>query len=970
MSVEAQIKDAQEALLNAHNAGDETAAQQIADHIVSLQSQQQMTAPELANRTIGNVAGAAVGGIGGAALGRSLQSGIREEYPNMFKNAPATPAPQAGIPNVTVTGSPSAPKTGGENWVKSLTGADIPDAQMAKKDLDLAKGMRETVGRGGPLAGGSITEGGIMVGPKTTAEMAREVKEAKEAASKTTKFKGVKEAAKTANRNVGHMMHGMSNPWAIKTLGNALAGAGAGMQAADAYQRFTDPEQGWIRGAISGIGALGSGAAMTRIPAAMPIGTALGVGAPFLNEYLDEFAAKNPKLAKKLHLADGGSVTNNNFQGGPEHIMEKAKGGAVQYFNKGKAVESGVKGVTNLAKKFGYDPKKVAKDYPDVLPPVLAVDPKKGTEYLAKQLSPEALAVQKARKAAQMEIDKGQYSPLFDLKERYHVNPANYPLPQRTLDITMPKKAETAAAHRAKATSPEAIQRLEAAYERGAVHPGAHDFYAMGQLEDAFVKELGPEAGRAAFKSRFADPLAATTGGADPNSNLMTAAYTNFMRERGMPLPEATHQLPFPVGGRYVASNIDQARKYRELGGLDPASNPKRYNFSSNFQGHLDRPTIDEQMMNLFDPKGPKAPPWYGVQEDVVNELARKRGVTPVNYQEVAWAGGKNYEGKPMMQEINEMIQRTSRITGDDPEEVLKGFIHGNRPMYGIGAGGLGMGAMEEEQGYAEGGGVRGRLAGGLGMLPMSARSELRRRGQTADRSGIQAAMAMSDPAVAAAYNSVPGDIMKLAAMYANPIIGAGMAGGQMMQAASEGEMGDSALLGGLGALGVAGNIPKGVRAMRGVANSMAQSQRNPSLMDRMYSTGAPDEGVGAVPAMAGGGSVLRGVIDDVMKGYGSKAAKEIAPGAPHTYPPQVPAGTQWMRDYEPAARPAPEITYMGKYFRGTPETRAVAKAAQEDAMRSVLEARKQDYIEGLRNKGYSEEDIMSAIAGSPWIPR
>ena len=114
--------------------------------------------------------------------------------------------------------------------------------------------------------------------------------------------------------------------------------------------------------------------------------------------------------------------------------------------------------------------------------------------------------------------------------------------------------------------------------------------------------------------------------------------------------------------------------------------------------GHQDRPTVDEQMMRLFDPKGKMAPDWYGINEGVVNELAKEKGVSPVNFQEVAWAGGKGYEGKPMMQEINEMIHRTSRITGQSPDEVLKGFIHGNKPMYGIGTGIIGVNAMPSEE--------------------------------------------------------------------------------------------------------------------------------------------------------------------------------------------------------------------------------------------------------------------------------
>ena len=351
MPIEDQIKDAQEALVNAHNAGDEDAARKIADHIVSLQGQKETAAPELADRTIGDVAGGAVGAIGGAALGRSLQSGIREEYPKLFKGVPETAAPKGGIPNVTVTGSPASPKTGGENWVKTLTGADIPDAQMSKKDLDIAKGMRETVGRGGPLAGGKITESGIMVGPKAAAEMAKEaqaVKEAAAAANAPSLFGKAKEAAAAVNRNAGHVLHGMTNPWAIKTLGNALAGAGVGMQGMDAYQRYQDPNQGIIRSAISGLGALGSGAAMTRVPALMLPGIAAGTAAPFINEYLDEWAKKHPEAAKRLHLADGGSVSDLDVSQ-LEHPLKKRLRNAQLFIN--PIDEKYVKGI---AGRVGY----------------------------------------------------------------------------------------------------------------------------------------------------------------------------------------------------------------------------------------------------------------------------------------------------------------------------------------------------------------------------------------------------------------------------------------------------------------------------------------------------------------------------------------------------------------------------------------------------------------------------------------
>ena len=74
----------------------------------------------------------------------------------------------------------------------------------------------------------------------------------------------------------------------------------------------------------------------------------------------------------------------------------------------------------------------------------------------------------------------------------------------------------------------------------------------------------------------------------------------------------------------------------------------------------------------------------YGVMEAIVGEEAAKRGIQPANFQDVSWAGFKGYQGKPMITEVNEMIERTSRLTGASPEEVLRGFITGSMPMYGL----------------------------------------------------------------------------------------------------------------------------------------------------------------------------------------------------------------------------------------------------------------------------------------------
>lgn len=366
-------------------------------------------------------------------------------------------------------------------------------------------------------------------------------------------------------------------------------------------------------------------------------------------------------------------------------------GGVAKAANKGRKAKATVDALR------GYDPAKVAKDYPDRAPPVMKFDKKKGEEFLGKDLSPEAKAVQKARKAAQKDIDSGNYTPYFNIDERYYVDASKYPLQGDTLTDALPKKQTTIDKYRARFDTPEVRQRLQAAFLRGNADPNAQRWYAMGQLEKAYTDELGEKAGRAAFKTDFADAMAATTGGADPTDNLMMAHYGNFQRARGQAIPDKAYDLPFPIGGRYAGGNLEMYDKVINRGrNFVAGETPKRFNFSANFQGHRNRATIDEQMSGGFE-KGLKAPPGdsYGVMEGIVGDIARQNSVPAAEAQDVMWAGLKGTAGKPMIQHVNEAIERTARITGLTPEEVLrKNLIRKMGPLYGVGAAGVGTAAL------------------------------------------------------------------------------------------------------------------------------------------------------------------------------------------------------------------------------------------------------------------------------------
>jgi len=366
-------------------------------------------------------------------------------------------------------------------------------------------------------------------------------------------------------------------------------------------------------------------------------------------------------------------------------------GGVAKAANKGRKTKAAVEALR------GYDPAKVARDYPDRAPPVTKVDPKTGKEFPGKGLSSEAKAVQKAKKAAQKEIDAGNYTPMFPIEDRFYVDSANYPLVGDTLTDAMPKKQVTIDKFKERFDKPEIRQRLQAAFLRGNADPNAQRWYAMGQLEKSYVDELGDKAGRSAFKTDFADAMAATTGGANPTDNLLMAHYGNVLRARGEAVPANAYDMPFPIGGRFAGSNMRMYDKVINQGrDLAASKTPKRFNFSANFQGHKNRATIDEQMSGGFE-KGLAVPPGdsYGVMESVVADIARQNKVPSAEAQDVMWAGLKGTKGKPMIQHVNEAIERTSRITGLSPEEVLrKNLIRKLGPIYGVGAASVGTAAL------------------------------------------------------------------------------------------------------------------------------------------------------------------------------------------------------------------------------------------------------------------------------------
>jgi hypothetical protein len=225
----------------------------------------------------------------------------------------------------------------------------------------------------------------------------------------------------------------------------------------------------------------------------------------------------------------------------------------------------------------------LADRYPQAGQSIWKTDRKTGKRYPAKQLTDEERRVQALLDPIQKDIDAGNYTPWFDPAGRFRSNPANHPPMIDTRNIRA-VKASTQTKYDAMARDPQATQRILDAFQRGQQQEkNARDYAYMGQLENGFINELGPDEGPTRFKGWFADPVGATTAGAKPRANLRMALFANYLRMKGLSMPTAAYDVPHPAGGAYVIPNLESYQKMQSTG-LTPAT-PKGYNFSHDDAG-------------------------------------------------------------------------------------------------------------------------------------------------------------------------------------------------------------------------------------------------------------------------------------------------------------------------------------------------------------------------------------------------
>jgi hypothetical protein len=216
------------------------------------------------------------GVAGGAFAGQILGPAINKGVEAMRSGAPGA-ASASGAASGAAPGQKFAAKTG----YGSGTGYTVEEVVEHKKAQEK------------PIGKGKITSKIAGNSPMNIDKMmALDAEKKAEAARRAAALAPTGFMAKMPGpvQAAGRFIGGAAQSGVTPYVGRGVAGAGAGFQGADAYNRF---QQGDYPGAaISGLGALGSAASFVPTPVTRIAGPVVGVGAELLNQYLDSLKKK------------------------------------------------------------------------------------------------------------------------------------------------------------------------------------------------------------------------------------------------------------------------------------------------------------------------------------------------------------------------------------------------------------------------------------------------------------------------------------------------------------------------------------------------------------------------------------------------------------------------------------------------------------------------------------------------------
>jgi hypothetical protein len=252
--------------------------------------------------------------------------------------------------------------------------------------------------------------------------------------------------------------------------------------------------------------------------------------------------------------------------------------------------------------------------------------------------------------------------------------------------------------------NPTNIERINDTVRRGA-DQGGREWYNTEPLRQAFIAQIGPEKGQAAYE-KYLNLVAATSPRSTVGENIRNASYYYVRSEQGVPLPiprwdgnrlRLDEPLPPPYGHAAQGLHAKKVNEVLEGGGLPPLANPKTSSFAQNLRGNQTPVTIDAHNTRLLGIQNVRGRPvdippqaGYGFLERLEQAEAEKLGLTPAQYQASAWIGGADQTGvrsrlAPWLDSFEGRVALTAFKRGMSQDDVLRRFIRGELPLWSIG---------------------------------------------------------------------------------------------------------------------------------------------------------------------------------------------------------------------------------------------------------------------------------------------
>lgn len=307
---------------------------------------------------------------------------------------------------------------------------------------------------------------------------------------------------------------------------------------------------------------------------------------------------------------------------------------------------------------------------------------------------------------------------LFDLSNLSQVPD----VPQTQLERYVPARGVS---ERAQALDDPKVIRTVNKYVDQGLKEGGAEWYNAEPLRKAFIDQLGMEEGQKSF-ALYMNMVAATSPRSKVPDNIRNASYYYGLLKRGEPLPEAP-PLPQPYGHKAQNLHVQNAHTVASPEGWNLMKNPKPPSFANNLMGNQLPVTVDAHnvrawgilskdprwisLQNAEDPtRRPRDmvaagtpvedlrpsdyasipnPNEYGAMEKMQQRLAKKKGLSPAQYQAALWVGARQVTGMEsppvsFMELLEQRIQLTAKKRGLPETEVLRKFISGEQPLLAV----------------------------------------------------------------------------------------------------------------------------------------------------------------------------------------------------------------------------------------------------------------------------------------------